>query len=68
MFFFLFNNLLKTYQGKPDVKWWSHIVDYEQEYGSGMYLWRFLKSKAKTRSNVKSAFQSDSFTVIILDI
>jgi len=31
----VFNNLLKTYQGKPDEKWWSHIVDYEQEYGSG---------------------------------
>ena len=33
----VFNNLLQTYQGKPDKKWWSHIVDYQKEYSSGMY-------------------------------
>ena len=33
----VFNNLLETYQGKPDKKWWSHIVDYQKEYSSGMY-------------------------------
>ena len=58
----VFNNLLQTYQGRPDKKWWSHIIDYEKEYSSGMYLWRFLKSKAKN-AFVKSAFQSDSFTI-----
>ena len=58
----VFNNLLQTYQGKPDKKWWSHIMDYQKEYSSGMYLWRFLKSKAKN-AFVKSAFQSDSFTI-----
>ena len=58
----VFNNLLQTYQGKPDKKWWSHIMDYEKEYSSGMYLWRFLKSKTKN-AFVKSAFQSDSFTI-----
>lgn len=31
----VFNNLLQTYQGKPDKKWWSHIMDYEKEYSSG---------------------------------
>ena len=45
----VFNNLLKTYQGKPDQKWWSHIVDYREKYASGMYLWRFLKNKGKSR-------------------
>ena len=43
------DNLLETYQGKPDQKWWSHIMDYQEEYASGMYLWRFLKSKGKSR-------------------
>ena len=61
----VFNNLLETYQGKPDEKWWSHIVDYEEEYASGMYLCRFLKSKGKI-AFVKWAFQSDSFTLSIL--
>ena len=45
----VFNNLLKTYQRKPDQKWWSHIVDYREKYASGMYLWRFLKNKEKSR-------------------
>ena len=58
----VFNNLLETYQGKPDEKWWSHIVDYAKEYASGMCLWRFLKNKGKIVF-VKSAFQSDSFTI-----
>lgn len=31
----VFNNLLQTYQGKPDKKWWSHIMDYQKEYSSG---------------------------------
>ena len=32
----IFCKLLETYQGKPDEKWWSHIMDYEEEYASGM--------------------------------
>ena len=57
----VFSNLLETYQGKPDEKWWSHIVDYKNQYASGIYFWRFLKNKGKI-AFVKSAFQSDSFT------
>ena len=33
----VFCQLLETYQGKPDEKWWSHIMDYHQEYASGMF-------------------------------
>ena len=33
----VFCKLLETYQGKPDEKWWSHIMDYEQAYFSGMF-------------------------------
>ena len=51
----VFNKLLETYQGKPDEKWWSHIIDYQEEYASGMCLWRFLKNKGKI-AFVKSAF------------
>ena len=32
----VFHKLLATYQGRPDKKWWSHIMDYEQAYSSGM--------------------------------
>ena len=34
----VFSKLLETYQGKPDEKWWSHIVDYLQEYSSAMFV------------------------------
>ncbi|XP_068679731.1 uncharacterized protein [Montipora foliosa] len=34
----VFHNLLKTYQGEPDTKWWSHIVDYQTAYSSGFIL------------------------------
>ena len=34
----VFSKLLDTYQGRPDKKWWSHIVTYENEYGSGMII------------------------------
>ena len=30
----VFSNLLHTYQGKPDRKWWSHVITYEKAYGS----------------------------------
>ena len=32
----VFKKLLATYQGSPNVKWWSHIMDYETEYSSSM--------------------------------
>ena len=34
----VFCKLLETYQGRPDRKWWSHIVTYENEQGSGMII------------------------------
>ena len=34
----VFSKLLDTYQGRPDRKWWSHIVTYENENGSGMII------------------------------
>ena len=36
----VFCKLLETYQGRPDRKWWSHIMDYEEAYSSGVYLSR----------------------------
>merc|ERR1712183_148163 len=29
------NNLLETFQGNPDTKWWSRIFDRQRSYGSG---------------------------------
>jgi len=29
------NNLLDTYRGKPDTKWWSRIMDRKRSFGSG---------------------------------
>ncbi len=34
----VFSKLLATYQGKPDRKWWSHVITYESAYGSGMVI------------------------------
>lgn len=34
----VFSKLLATYQGKPDRKWWSHVITYENAYGSGMLI------------------------------
>ena len=34
----VFWKLLETYQGRPDEEWWSHIVDYQKEYASGICL------------------------------
>ena len=31
--------LVETYQGKPDEEWWSHIMDYDYPYSSGMPLY-----------------------------
>ncbi|KAJ7374210.1 hypothetical protein OS493_007283 [Desmophyllum pertusum] len=31
----VFSELLDTYQGRPDGKWWSHIISYEEAFGSG---------------------------------
>ena len=29
------NNLLDTFRGNPDRKWWSRILDRQRSYGSG---------------------------------
>ena len=34
----VFSKLLATYQGKPDRKWWSHVMSYENQYMSGMVV------------------------------
>ena len=31
----VFRELLATYQGRPDKEWWSHIISYEESFGSG---------------------------------
>merc|ERR1712114_34614 len=31
--------LVDTYKGNPDKKWWSHILDWNREYGSGARSW-----------------------------
>ncbi|KAJ7374212.1 hypothetical protein OS493_007285 [Desmophyllum pertusum] len=31
----VFSKLLDTYQGRPDGKWWSHIISYDYPFGSG---------------------------------
>ena len=33
----VFWNLQTTYRGNPDKDWWSHIMSYEESYGSGMH-------------------------------
>ncbi|CAL4124100.1 unnamed protein product, partial [Meganyctiphanes norvegica] len=37
----IFTNLLETYKGKADKKWWSHIISWDHAYLSG-----FIKSGA----------------------
>ena len=59
----VFSKLLDTYQGRPDRKWWSHIVTYENENGSGMiiqgsYIYRgwitqFLEGPMRARFPLK---------------
>lgn len=31
----IFTKLLDTYRGKPNKKWWSHIISYNAMFGSG---------------------------------
>ena len=31
----VFRELLSTYQGRPDKEWWSHIISYQNRFGSG---------------------------------
>ncbi|CAL4058818.1 unnamed protein product [Meganyctiphanes norvegica] len=35
----IFTNLLKTYKGQPDKEWWSHILCWNETYGSGARSW-----------------------------
>ena len=32
----VFRELLATYQGRPDKEWWSHIISYQNRFGSGV--------------------------------
>lgn len=34
----VFSNLLDTFQGKPNRKWWSHVMTYKKVYGSGQFI------------------------------
>ena len=36
----VFHELLGTYQGRPDKEWWSHIISYQNRYGSGEHGYR----------------------------
>ncbi|KAL9953533.1 hypothetical protein ACROYT_G040964 [Oculina patagonica] len=31
----VFSELLATYHGRPDREWWSHIISYQESFGSG---------------------------------
>lgn len=31
----IFDKLLESYKGKPDTEWWSHILCWNETYGSG---------------------------------
>ena len=50
----VFWKLLATYQGKPDEKWWSHIMNYEQEYFSDIFLTTVSYTRLKKRCHVKT--------------
>ena len=32
-------NLVNTFEGNPDKEWWSHILSWNQTYGSGARKW-----------------------------
>ena len=32
---FMLEKLLETFEGNPDVEWWSHILSWNRTYGSG---------------------------------
>ncbi|KXJ12966.1 Uncharacterized protein L662 [Exaiptasia diaphana] len=34
----IFTKLLETYRGSPDREWWSHIMTYNEPFGSGGYI------------------------------
>ena len=36
----VFRELLATYQGRPDKEWWSHIISYQNRFGSGEHGYR----------------------------
>jgi len=36
----VFRELLGTYQERPDEEWWSHIISYQNRYGSGVEGYR----------------------------
>ena len=35
----MLGKLLETFEGNPDVEWWSHILSWNQKYGSGAREW-----------------------------
>ena len=35
----MLGKLLETFEGNPDVEWWSHILSWNETYGSGEREW-----------------------------
>ena len=35
----MLSKLAETFEGKPDKKWWSHILSWNERYGSGEREW-----------------------------
>ena len=35
----ILRKLLETFEGNPDVEWWSHILSWNETYGSGAREW-----------------------------
>ena len=68
----VFHKLLETYQGRPDEEWWSHIMDYEQAYSSGIpigkinmggWITEFLEETGYRKLRNPSDFTSGLVTV-----
>ncbi|XP_015768186.1 PREDICTED: uncharacterized protein LOC107346853 isoform X2 [Acropora digitifera] len=70
----VFNNLLETYQGKPDEKWWSHIVDYQEQYASGMfptgknYIRGWITEFLEGASRHRSLFEHKDFSTGLVTV
>ena len=68
----VFLKLVETYQGKPDEKWWSHIMDYRRPRGSGdvgkMSGWitEFMEGKRHRRITGPEDFSSGLVTVPLI--
>ena len=65
----VFLKLVEAYQGKPDQKWWSHIMDYKRPNGSGKvgkisgWITEFLEGTRHPRLTRADDFSSGLVTV-----